>query len=412
MIIRNRKNNISFKSQLIAGIGFVILVLAFVVTPHLSWAQTTGYIFTEIHPSGWSWSRATDITDSGMVLGYGYRGGNQKGFLYSGGTYTELIPSISTPPPPSGIEWQVSEYDFFDINNSGAVVGTAMWSSPSPEDPMDYFNYSKGFLYSAGTYTELIPPGYSMSSVSRINDNGVIIGYAERTSSTGELVQSPFVYSGGTYTMLSPPPAPYSAFSPYDINNNGDVVGRGFILSGPSVEGEGLGIYNISTGTYTFTEPLPSTTSIAPYEINDNGVVVGTMYNPVNNPGATAGFLYSGGIYTELMLPGMDETNFYAINNSGTAVGGGSTWDEDMISYTTKGFLYSEGTYTELLPSGMTGSVVYDINNSGTIVGYAWASPEKGFMVSVAPEPISSILFMTGGALLAGRQYLKKRRRV
>jgi uncharacterized membrane protein len=211
--------------------------------------------------------------------------------------------------------------------------------------------------------------------------------------------------------MLSPPPAPYSAFSPYDINNNGDVVGRGFILSGPSVEGEGLGIYNISTGTYTFTEPLPSTTSITPYEINDNGVVLGTMYNPVNNPGATAGFLYSGGTYTELMLPGMDETNLYAINNSGTAVGAGYTWDEDMMSYTTKGFLYSEGTYTELLPSGMTGSVVYDINNSGTIVGYAWASPEKGFMVSVAPEPISSILFMTGGALLAGRQYLKKRKR-
>jgi hypothetical protein len=172
----------------------VILVLAFVVTPQLAWAQTTGYIFTEIHPSGWNWSRATHITDSGMVLGYGYVGGNQKSFLYSAGTYTELIPSISMPPLPSGIDkWESIGYEFLDINNSGAVVGPARWSSPSPEDPMDYFNYSKGFLYSAGTYTELIPPGYSTSGVSRINDNGVIIGYAERTSSTGELVQSHFV---------------------------------------------------------------------------------------------------------------------------------------------------------------------------------------------------------------------------
>jgi hypothetical protein len=32
--------------------------------------------------------------------------------------------------------------------------------------------------------------------------------------------------------------------------------------------------------------------------------------------------------------------------------------------------------------------------------------------VSVVPEPISSILFVIGGALLGGRRYLKKRKSV
>ncbi|MEK6528817.1 MAG: hypothetical protein AABZ36_08065 [Nitrospirota bacterium] len=382
------------KSKNLRGILVAGLVFYFVITPHVSWAQTTDYIFTEIHPPGWIGSRATHITDSGMVLGYGSDGdGNSKGFLYSAGTYTEIIPSILTPPPPPGIdEWEFSVFIFEDINNSGAVVGSVYGGAPPPDDPMgDYFYYSKNFLYSAGTYTEL------MSGGGRINDSGVILGEA--------------------VTMLPPPTAPYSTFSACDINNNGDIAGIGYLLSGQ----RSVGIYNISTGTYTFSEPLPSGAGIeiSVKEISDNGVVVGTMRDWSSYPEQPyeTGFLYSEGIFTELIPPGMDASGFSAINSNGTtAVGVGyADWSDEFMFEgftTTKGILYSGGTYTELIPPGKSGAVIYDINNSGNMVGYAWASPERGFMVSVAPEPISSILFITGGAILAGRQSLKKRKRV
>jgi len=79
------------------------------------------------------------INSQGKVLGSGQDGsGGEKGFIYSRGTYTEII-------PPG---WQNASID--EINSKGIVVGKGY----------DVLGELKGFIYSGGDYTEIIPPGW------------------------------------------------------------------------------------------------------------------------------------------------------------------------------------------------------------------------------------------------------------
>src|SRR5262245_52890215 len=102
---------------------------------------------------------ARGINDAGQIVG-------NPGFLYSGGTYSDVA------VPASGYNYPTNA---FGINNSGQIVGSYNTSLP-------FWTY--GFLLSGGTYTQLSYPGNSgggqygnnTTIASDINDSGQIVG--------------------------------------------------------------------------------------------------------------------------------------------------------------------------------------------------------------------------------------------
>jgi probable HAF family extracellular repeat protein len=82
---------------------------------------------------------AQGINDQGQIVGYYYdSGGNQHGFLYSGGTYTTLDDPLATGTTLP-----------YSINDPDQIVGFYSGIGTFP---------LHGFLYSGGTFTTLNDP--------------------------------------------------------------------------------------------------------------------------------------------------------------------------------------------------------------------------------------------------------------
>jgi hypothetical protein len=85
--------------------------------------------------------------------------------------------------------------------------------------------------------------------------------------------------------------------------------------------------------------------------------------------GHSQGFLYSGGSFSPINVPGAEFTEAYGINNAGQIVGAYGV-ASDPGHYL--GFLYSGGHFTTIhFPGGtFAGTDALGINDAGVIVGF------------------------------------------
>ena len=124
-------------------------------------------------------------------------------------------------------------------------------------------------------------------------------------------------------------------------------------------------------GGYVFTTiAVPGSGGTIPRGINDSGEIVG-------NDGLNHGFIYSGGAFTYLNVPGANagSTRVFGVNNLGDVVGSYSLFGGN-------GFEYTGGNFVSLHDAGHT--IQFDgINNLGQIVGtYQDAAGIHGLLYS------------------------------
>ena len=109
-----------------------------------------------------------------------------------------------------------------------------------------------------------------------------------------------------------------------------------------------------------------------------SGITLLALFGVVSSANSQEGFLYSGGNYTTLDVPGSTDTILRGINNSGQIVG------DYSANNVRSGIFYSEGIFTTLnLPVTSDSTIATGINNFGQIVGsYGPASGNNSFLYS------------------------------
>jgi probable HAF family extracellular repeat protein len=341
--------------------------------------------YLDLHPPGWLSSKAVSVNDGGEVAGFGVTPEGERGFLWSAGRFTTLL-------PPGAVSCTVSW-----MNGSGDVAGTAF----------DAAGTAHAFLYQNGEYLDPTP-GWEHSEAFFVGDDGAVTGkgslgaFVASTdgisivpafqsvvgrNSSGALLgnggNATLLYIPGKGTLYLLPPGGESA-TPGRMNE------KGLVTFSSSAQGVEKG-YVYSGGFMIFMTP-PGWTSSKAASINGHSEVVG--YG--NGPQGERGFLRSGPEYEEIAYPGWGATRPESVNDLGQVAGSGETGSGE-----TRAFLSSPASVSV---------VVSDTGNGGG------ASAGGGcVMATVRAEPVSAsglcsfLLLVSPMAVLLARSLLRSR---
>jgi hypothetical protein len=206
----------------------------------------------------------------------------------------------------------------FDVNDRTDVVGQYIDAGAVPDaQGMLPAGTVHGFLSRGGEVTTIDVPGAALTQPLGINDGGDIVG---------------------AYIEAVPDPDPYA------YNDTGRL--RGFLLR---------------DGVFTPID-VPGSEGTRVSGINDSAQMVG-HYDDAE--GGRRGFLLSDGRFTTIDRPGAPFTVASRIDDRGRIVG--AYGDENEVN--THGFLWDGGSFTTIMvPGERTDTIAYDINDRGDIV--------------------------------------------
>jgi probable HAF family extracellular repeat protein len=266
--------------------------------------RASGPTFTTIDYPGAPASFATDINDSGQVVGeyqYGANFGTQRyGYLFSGGVFTPII--------FPGSLWTRA----VAINRYGDIVGDYAKGDDNGVG-QDF-----GYLLRGGEFTSIRVPDSDSTIAAGINANGDIVGwFQDKTGMHG------FLLSNGVYTAIDFPGSAASTQA-WKINDSGEIAGR---YRG-ATDGK-FHMFVLSNGTFTAISDVPGAFETAAIEdggLSNAGHIVSHCCTAkpctLGSVGNLHGFLLSEGLYKTFDFPGAVTTLAFGINSADEVAGG------------------------------------------------------------------------------------------
>jgi hypothetical protein len=220
---------------------------------------------------------------------------------------------------------------------------------------------TQGFLLTAaGSLANITPPGTVYGTPSAINEQGGIVGTAYGTLSYSLFQDNIYVYGGFTAALL-----------------NQDVTGvnRSFDIVGNFTSGDDeTAVYALIEGSYNTLLPTKCTYTHDP-SINDSAVVAG---NCVTSANASLVFTWKRGKYTYYTPPSsMTYVQATGISKNGEIAG----WFIDSSGF-DHGFVLSGGVFTQVDVPGGTNTQIMGINKSGKLVGVYVTTSAMGFIAT------------------------------
>lgn len=322
-------------------------------------------------PSGTS---ASDINETGLIVGSVHGGGTQQGFVWSRSTFATFA------APGGGDSFAVS------INNRGGVAGYTYLPNGD----------NRAFVYTGGVAAQLTIPGSSYHYAEAINDAGVIGGsYAQGGTLRG------FVYANGSVTDIGTLGGSYSVV--HDINNAGQVVGFSNIDDDEIHQAHAF-LY--ANGVMTDLGTMDGASLSEATAINERGQITGHGWVE----GSQHAFLYQAGVMQDLGTLGGRYSFAYDINNAGHIVG----WSNEPGDEGGFAFLY-DGTsmvnLNSLIDPG-SGWVLVEargINDRQQIAAFGCRADEcRALLLELAPtqvkEPAPFGLVLAGLGLMGWRR--------
>jgi T5SS/PEP-CTERM-associated repeat protein len=375
------------------------------------------------------------------------------GFIYQGGGYSQLIIDGGTLTSSN-------------INVDTLILGSTPGSSGSHtmSGSLDNINVSDEIIGNDGTGT-FTQTGHFPVGEHRVHN--LYLGYNEGSEGTYDLsgmgtrltASNEYIGYGGTGTFTQSGEVEHTVnalYLGYDLRGSGsyDLSGTGYLSARNEYigyEGTGtftqsgglnfvlndiyLGFHFGSSGSYDLSGGTLSAASIlqgigtSQFNFTGGRLEVQTFQGDLTNNGGT--LAPSRSPYTTTI------TGDYTQSSSGTLeieLGGLLAGEYDLLE--VSGAANLDGLLTILMYDGFLPDIgnTFDILTADTINGEfaSVSSPNLGnglyfdiayltypgstdivrLTVSVVPEPISSVLFITGGVLLAGRRFLRKKKNI
>jgi probable HAF family extracellular repeat protein len=305
------------------------------------------YLYEDIHPPGWIDSRVTCMNGRGEAVGFGATTSGERGFLWSSGRITEIL------PPGAGSAQAVW------INDSGEVAGTFV------RDGVRHAFLLRGTAYLDPT------PGWRYSEAAYLGEDGAVGGKGEFGA---------FVSRGGAVEVFPGFSAVVSG------NSSGEIVGTG----------NGTALLYLPNQGYRDLTP-PGTNSAFPLWINENGWVA------VNSrqSGVDRGFVFSDPFFVSMTPSGWTSSNAMAVNNQDMVAGYGDSPEG------RRSFLRREGTYEILSFPGWSATEAAAINDLGQVAGSGTTATGEthAFVASPPGAPAAKVASpgLSGGCAMAPR---------